>query len=237
MQQIGFFGWRIRLLLVVLALAAFGAAVTRVPLTTPRQRAEIWAAAHHPASMTLRELAAYPAAYRPAIFATLDAKTKSAIWKDQVRSFMATESHLTGQQRAFLENVLSQMTPEAFTLGRNSNECSDIKSVFPDKRAGLLAARNIGVFVTPQNTWRSTVATLSETLQTMKIVLRESMVGLAGLEGAPICGCYNNGYCECFSGGQECINNNDQFWVCNPTGSSCGCWWETAHACNGICTF
>jgi len=223
-----FLGWRLRTVLVGCIVSfAFLGTMALAGEKSDAERAEAWAARGSGSGLsTLGELAAYPQAYRFAAFKRLDAATKASLWREQLRWYLATTTGLTARQTEFVQAVLRQASPEIVAKAVDTGMCGAVKSEFTDMSiARPLRAINIAAYAIPSPTFASRWVSLKERIiANLTVHADESQA----------CDCYNTGWCECVI--HECCYNAVG-WprVCTETGTSCGCWWETEHQCNGKC--
>jgi hypothetical protein len=208
-------------LLLVLGIMLTG--VTVFALTADRSpigdRATAWAVGHSSSlPQTLEELAAYPPVYRREIVKALPPETKSALWRAQLRRFVADRPNLTVGQREFMSYAIDVASPEAFAPGANPPElCERIAKMFPnaEDRAQF---RLIAEGVAPTFAWRPAVITLTERV-------RERVFASAQAEE---CNCRGLGLCECSL--LEGCSPLD----CTPA-DNCGC--VFVGSCNRVCEF
>jgi hypothetical protein len=101
------------------------------------------------------------------------------------------------------------------------------------KHRELTAARNIGAFARPDRTYWSWLANANAQIGAARLAFAGPLN--AGDAGAPKCDCRGAGFCECGILAYDCVWNNDQLWVCNPTGTEGNCGCITPSVCEGKC--
>lgn len=186
--------------------AATGLILTgRTPATAAEEpecvRARAWVKANqHRLPETYADFAAYPTAYRQAIYAELQAETRSSLWIAHLDHSRAARPHLTAQQRM----VLDQATriagdPRTFTSNRDAGT---------DKQLTKLADSAIAAFGRTEA--RAILATLGPA---------KPNVGTSGL---PDCECafFDDRFCggHCRTGGCEVLDSGcGALWIysCN----------------------
>ncbi len=206
-----------RSVVAVLAVGTLGVGAVNLDHRTTRQRADAWAAAHASSQpTTLEELAAYPADYRQAIFNALPPAEQSRLWHVQLQRVLDTESNLTGEQRAFIQNVMTLATPASFMKDMPKPEvCNDIARLFTNP-VQKEKVRAIAVGATPVASLAATWVKVSERVR--------SAVQLGAAEYP--CSCRGLGLCECGLVA-ACVDGD-----CNSS-QDCGCIW--AGECNKMC--
>ena len=110
--------------LLVLSIGALLIGVSDWPASTTRflvpecQAIRNWVTAHAQSlPQTLDEIAAYPLAYRRAIFSSLRPEVKAALWREQMTRFLRTH-RLSPEQRAFSETARSHAIPARWDRSR-----------------------------------------------------------------------------------------------------------------------
>lgn len=199
---------------LVLTLAVVGA--VNLDHRTARQRADAWASSHASATMTLEELAAYPAEYRQAMFQALPPETQSQLWHTQLQRVLDTEQNLTTEQRAFIVNVMAMATPASFMKDMPKPEvCADIAALFTNPKQKEMV-RTIATGAQPSRSFGATWVKAAEKLR--------STVSLSA--GKADCDCRGLGICECGLV-VSCIYGD-----CTHT-NNCGCIWSGE--CDKVC--
>ncbi len=207
-----------RSVMAVMVLGALGIGAVNLDQRTIRQRADAWATAHA-TTTTLEELAGYPAEYRQAIFQALPAAEQSRLWHVQLQRVLDTEPNLTGDQRAFITNVMAMATPASFMKDMPKPEvCEDIARLFTNPLQKE-KVRTIATGAAPARTFGATWVKVSEKVRSA-VSLRAARFD---------CTCRGLGLCECGLV-TSCMDGD-----CNHT-NNCGCIWagECDKMCEGI---
>lgn len=204
-----------RSVVAVTVLAMLGIGAVNLDHRSVRQRADAWAAAHA-STMTLEQLAAYPAEYRQALFQALPAAEQSRLWHVQLQRVLDTEPNLTSEQRAFISNVMVMATPASFMKDMPKPEvCQDVARLFtnPNQKEKV---RTIATGATPIRTFGSTWVKVIEKVRSAVSLRAEKFD----------CSCRGLGLCECGLI-NACLDGD-----CTHT-NNCGCIW--AGECDKMC--
>jgi hypothetical protein len=232
MRQIGLMRWRVRLFMLAVSVATVLAIVMMQQPTSAAERARAWTSSHGPVAISsLSDLAAYPTGYRGAIFNSLPSRVKSNLWREKIGRLLASDNQWSDAQRAYLSRVMEKVTPEAFeNTSSFEGVCQEARGVLTNLK--VLKVAHLADGVEPSYSLSSLLAVFTERIALSTASLKRSTVAEAG--AWPACNCYDNGWCECNWYGEQCRNNNEGIWYCNPNETECGCVVEV-NTCNGKC--
>ncbi len=203
----------VRVGLAVAVVAATVVTVMNLDHRTEKQRAEAWAA-RHAAPASLEALAAYPAAYRQALFSALPPAEQSRLWREQFQIVLDTET-LTPAQRAFVVKAMDMVTPASFAKDAPHPEvCTDIAQLFTNPKQKE-KVRTIASFATP-----------SRTAGALWVNATERIRSAVNVKAAYPCSCSGLGICECGLL-MTCVYGDCE------TNNNCGCIW--AGECDKMC--
>jgi len=184
----------------------------RVPAFAAESRAlaagRSWAQANQsPRVGQYDELASFPAAYRPAMFAALSPSVRSNLWVEQVRRYRRMHSNVSAEQARVLDEFEAIVADEATYTYENSEIQARLKAI---------EARGIAAF------GRSEACGLMSTLGSLNIADTRATADDRAESAQAECNCNLNSICTpyCYS---DC--------GCRLTFPGCGCAW--AFACNG----
>jgi hypothetical protein len=134
-------------LLLLLAAAAPGSAA-KAPAAGQCASAQAWAwvdAQHGQLPSTSEDLARYPVPQRMAILASLDAQTRSRIWREHFQRHLDRDANLTSAQRAVLEDALALFSPELFAAPAERRSGDDLPALLERAKDAFGRTRGIAL--------------------------------------------------------------------------------------------
>jgi hypothetical protein len=198
---------------------------------TPTERAEAWVVAHtRSLPSTLEEIAAFPLEYREAIREALPPGTRSELWKAQFQRFLDTAPDLSEEQRAYVQSLIREFTPENIERASLVNPdvfdvCERAPELFPS-REQMQLFNVLGWNASPDVSWNSLVASSrTRVLSTLSSFVKPAYASRV----QDRCQCNGWGWCEC-SGSETCSQ------VECTTNWNCGCG-EDPNNCTEKCVW
>jgi hypothetical protein len=208
--------------IVLTALCWIGALDAR-PIT---ERAATWAASPDVVlPVTLADMASYPTVYRRAAFTRLSPEQKSALWTEQLRYFLATET-LSSAQRAVVNEALPLVAAEYYARPHTDAEKAKMASICGRAQA-LFDQRQKLAFGVIAYYSSVSESKLVSWMRSKKASVVQPFVANA----APTanCDCTSDTYCPDCSASSGCAYGT----LCHIEPYSCGCLnWAT---CDGRC--